>query len=975
MAFRPTPLPQAEKGEKIMMLVTETGRSADVDARALKILMSANRTARRLMAVDRTIAGAYARAATLRNQQYARAARENECADRALAKEVRDNEIAPGWGRNFVVKMPPKFASKKSGSTKSSAQSSTSKRGIRAYKTPLIDRRGRVALYMAIKYIGFKSKGWRAGLAADHIEYILRELALELATSQLGNIISNQGKTVEEILACWRALEAVEEGYRANAKVQYRIVLNLPSGLDGGQRRELVEEFCERTFGRLGLPYVAAIHKPDDKGDQRNYHAHICFSIRPCERVGDHEWAIAEEKVNGLTDAAGLKLIRALGAAHLNRACQKAGLSVQYTHQTYAERGIDAQRQKHVGPAAMAAHDRGETVSVIEHNAHIVECNESAAERDRIASKLEAAERIAAFTKSSMALAARMQRVRADLANILGVNARTKSAIAAIFAKREARSDRHHVARVARIAHMVKSRLMHRSGLLSTRTALGQVTPVVNATLEISAELADLRKMRTRAMKTRTMLASVQQSVAKRADAQVIIFQNQARSLMLDAPVRPYRIDGDRLVIDLSAMRNEDRTMMMALDKDVLRDILGQRFLLDLESDRERERASAQKVALDAIAARARAAAVDEACRIIRDAPQKPYRTARDRVIADWVKLNPAQQHALDIAGPDDAKLQGELLARAQSDESEFAGQAALTDLLNKIERDRHYIGKPINGRHNIDAALLDQMGIVSEVVAKSEVQNHLGLIRERQTQELRQIAEHVLANPHQLQKWEGRWTLDGSAPLVIRHLVDDWGHDPQLQAALARNAAAVAPTVSKSIDATPKDNLESESRRQNTTTLRMTEDVLIAEIMTKGLYVRDDSDGLFLVDDLALPNADDRSALFEPHVQNRLHAIRLEQQEMIQAFSAPSIVVSRETAKAAAALFECWKKDSCCTFETSREPTLRENLKRAMEIAMQRAVEPQENVEHQMPRVAENDTSSRQVRSKFARNSDDIER
>jgi hypothetical protein len=314
-------------------------------------------------------------------------------------------------------------------------------------------------------------------------------------------------------------------------------------------------------------------------------------------------------------------------------------------------------------------------------------------------------------------------------------------------------------------------------------------------------------------------------------------------------------------------------------------------------------------------------------------------------------------------------------LGRIRSGTATRAKQAALTTLLDKIERDRHYIGKPINGIYSIDLALLDQMGIASEVVAQSGVQNHLGLIRERQTQELRQIAEHVLANPHQLQKLKGRWMLDESAPMVVRHLVDDWGHDPQLQAALARNAATVAPTVSTSIDATPKDNLESETRRQNTTTLHMTEDVLIAEIMAKGLYVRDDSDGLFLVDDLALPNVNDRSALFEPHLQKRLHAIRLGQQEMIRAFSAPSIIVSRETAKAAAALFECWKKDSCCTFETSREPALRENLRRGAEIAKQRAVERQANVEHQVPRVAENDTSSNQLRSRRVHNTGDVER
>ncbi|MGB7406422.1 MAG: MobA/MobL family protein, partial [Pacificimonas sp.] len=64
------------------------------------------------------------------------------------------------------------------------------------------------------------------------------------------------GETQEEVETCWRALEAVELADRANAKVQFRIVLALPHELKATERETLVRDFCEDAFGRADLPYV-----------------------------------------------------------------------------------------------------------------------------------------------------------------------------------------------------------------------------------------------------------------------------------------------------------------------------------------------------------------------------------------------------------------------------------------------------------------------------------------------------------------------------------------------------------------------------------------------------------------------------------------------------------------------------------------------------------------------------------------------
>lgn len=279
-----------------------------------------------------------------------------------------------------------------------------SKRAIRTYRVPLVDERGRVALFFRVRYVGFKSKTWRAGLPADHALYILRDEALErVGEVEVDSLpMSNMGKDAQEIAACWRALEDVEEGYRANAIVQHRIIWNLPHDLNAAERRALVEEFCGRTFGRLGLPWVAAIHTPDAKGDQRNYHAHVCFSLRPCERTGGHEWALAQEKLNGLTDPDGLKLMRALATAHMNRACRAAERPERFTQQTYQERGIDARRQAHVGAAAMVAHKRGEHVHAIARNAITTESNELAVEKARSTREVQTLNRLTSLLDRQM---------------------------------------------------------------------------------------------------------------------------------------------------------------------------------------------------------------------------------------------------------------------------------------------------------------------------------------------------------------------------------------------------------------------------------------------------------------------------------------------------------------------------------------------------------------------------------------------
>lgn len=799
-----------------MMLMTEAGIMAEADARVFGLLMSANRTARRMMAADRTIAGAYARVATLRRKQEAKASRDHARADRELVRELGAS-VAPGWGRTFVVRMPgspPATFQSASATLRAAARASTTVRAIRAYTTPLRDTRGRVALYMDIKYRGLKSKGWRPGLSADHIGYILRELALEMAEAQLGRPISNMGETAEEIIACWRALEEVEAGYRANAKVQYRIVWNLPHELDADQRRALVEGFCERTFGRLGLPYVAAIHDPDAKGDRRNHHAHICFSTRPCERSGDHEWAIAEEKVNGLTDKPGLRLVRALAAAHMNRACRAAGSTTLFTHQTYAERGIDAERQAHVGPEAMAAHDRGEAVGVISHNAAIVQRNELAVERQQVERQLDATQHLERLLAEADGMAERRSVVRAgrDAADALldaakaFARAVVRSARSGNYLSIRAFELRARAMRVQRRLPVPERRVVARAAVAQVLSLTPQIGRRASARSErlASTTLAAVPRLIGGARAIRAASAVTSPSGNRTASARVERAGNIVRvSARVVADSRSHAatlISASQAHADLRAIepRLVDRR---AADRQRRHDEAERRRDADLQRER------------DADVARQRAARIEEACRILLDTPVRPYRRNGRTLHLDLAPLTAIERDLVGSVGIGDPSLRDALIARAKSDAqadaasnpeaapAPSAAQQPPADAIAVPEaddgkrintalsalRDRdEWVRQDADGLFTFSEAALQAAGLNPADVITPAVQHEIEAIGFGQVDRLDPVITDMSGRPPFIIN-EDTIKLDPRFPADLRNDVTRWSAEPQFRALVAK--------------------------------------------------------------------------------------------------------------------------------------------------------------------------------------------
>lgn len=792
-----------------MLLETEEGIWARADAQVFRLLMDGGRTERRLRAAERTVAAASRRVAALRERRRAGAALEQAAANRRL-----DQELSRAWGRPLRIRMakadrPTSVAV--AASRKMAMLAGASRRAIRTYRVPLADERGRVALFFRVRYVGFKSKTWRAGLAADHALYILRDEALErVGDVEVDSVpMSNMGTDAHEIAACWRALEDVEEGYRANAIVQHRIIWNLPHDLNVAERRALVEEFCGRTFGRLGLPWVAAIHTPDAKGNQRNYHAHVCFSLRPCERTGDHEWAIAQEKLNGLTDPDGLKLMRALATAHMNRACRAAGRPERFTHQTYQERGIDARRQAHVGAAAMAAHERGEHVHVIARNAVIAESNELAVEKARSTREVHALNRLTSLLDRQMqtdrsrnrvaAMTARARTIATSARDMVDWLRRGRSAArpvarhAAPMVRDHARSimERLRRGRTLRQPSAVRGTAISLARM--ARPVVQRIGTVLAPIVPSSAAIARSRRIATIETGRTTSSTLYRNLAAQRAEAAAIHQRlvardrqnsiEQARRLILTTDPAPYRLEHNRLVLDLSSVPTAGRQVIEGLTRDDLGHALRERHRLDQQREAEQRKAAdvaAKRDEAERAAEVARRTLVEEACRILRDTEPRPYRRSGKWIEPDWPALPERERSTVIAVGIGDNDLRRALIERARHDERVDRTAA----MLDAIEQERRHVPS-IDGRRKVDPRTLAAFGLGEEDVQTAPVQRELEDIAAQQLGEIRMITVYSEAHPRQLVRVEAGWSLDEAAPNVMRELVAAWQHDDRVQAVL----------------------------------------------------------------------------------------------------------------------------------------------------------------------------------------------
>ncbi len=190
-----------------------------------------------------------------------------------------------------------------------------------------------------------KGRSWRAGEAERASLYMTAHESLE--DGELG-WHSNVADDRNELRNFWRVLEAIERHDRANANVYITEVIELPCEASPRLRRQIVKRIGARLDSK-GLAYVAAIHKPDRGGDQRNFHLHLMYSLRTSERIAPYEWEFGISKVGDINTKDGIRERRRCVVRDINATLHAAHLGKRYTALSNGARGLEPSIQTKVG--------------------------------------------------------------------------------------------------------------------------------------------------------------------------------------------------------------------------------------------------------------------------------------------------------------------------------------------------------------------------------------------------------------------------------------------------------------------------------------------------------------------------------------------------------------------------------------------------------------------------------------------------
>ena len=170
----------------------------------------------------------------------------------------------------------------------------------------------------------------------------------------------------------WNAVEKVER--RKDAQLAREVQLSLPHELNQEHRLELVRGFVADQFVSKGMIADVAIHAPNEKGDERNHHAHVMLTMRDITADGfgnkNRDWNKSQVLENW----------REQWAHHQNRELERHGHAERVDHRSYEDQGISKQPQQHRGNVANEMEQREENSRIGNDNRKIVNDNLDLAE-------------------------------------------------------------------------------------------------------------------------------------------------------------------------------------------------------------------------------------------------------------------------------------------------------------------------------------------------------------------------------------------------------------------------------------------------------------------------------------------------------------------------------------------------------------------------------------------------------------------
>lgn len=222
---------------------------------------------------------------------------------------------------------------------------------------------------MAIYHFSMKTISRSAGRTATAAAAYRAGVAItDMKTGEIHNYVYKKGVLGKGIVLpanapkwafdrekLWNAAEESEK--RKNSTVAREIVLALPAELDGQVRERMVRAFAEKLSIRHKVAVDYALHEPNAKGDNRNYHAHLLMSTRRLTADG------FTEKTRELDErkSGEVEYWREEWANHANRYLAEHNRPERISHLSLAEQGIDREPTRHKGVAATAIERKNRT--------------------------------------------------------------------------------------------------------------------------------------------------------------------------------------------------------------------------------------------------------------------------------------------------------------------------------------------------------------------------------------------------------------------------------------------------------------------------------------------------------------------------------------------------------------------------------------------------------------------------------------
>ncbi|MEO9131316.1 MAG: MobA/MobL family protein [Sphingomonas sp.] len=326
---------------------------------------------------------------------------------RAFLKAEADHEraIADFWRRFFrKMRKQPSGARTGGGNASSGVRRSSTQppsasgptappsgaRQLASYSGPVLDRKGRRGVYLAASYLGAKHTSY--GCARRLVRYVTDPEHVEWLNGA-GLFGSNVGEMRAEMSAAFGLVEDLNRAARANAKIVFHLIVQLPHDVTPAERAEIMRRWCEDQFGHRNLPYVWSVHVPDADGDQRNYHGHVAVSFRPLVRVEPFCWDSGRELKAELDNPEQFRIMREQFARIMTEVAQEAGKNREYTALSHAGRGLKIKPTEHLGVHKTRLVRERNYVAVDARNRAKIKRNEAMLEIERLKRRQTAMER------------------------------------------------------------------------------------------------------------------------------------------------------------------------------------------------------------------------------------------------------------------------------------------------------------------------------------------------------------------------------------------------------------------------------------------------------------------------------------------------------------------------------------------------------------------------------------------------------